>query len=201
MMQAAEVQSRPMERRRFQRVKVSILGRYMLTDRREYPCQTVDISPGGVALVAPVFGGIGERVVVYLEHLGRIEGLIVRQTSQGFAMTILASQRKRDKLAAQLTWLANRQALGIAEDRRHERFEPRRQAIVVTLPDGRQMNGRLIDISRSGASLEASEQPLVGSVLKLGRTRAQVVRHIEGGFAVEFESPLEESRISDSIDL
>jgi hypothetical protein len=173
----------------------------MLTDRREYPCQTVDISPGGVSLVAPVFGGIGERVVVYLEHLGRIEGLIVRQTAQGFAMNILASQRKRDKLAAQLTWLANRQALGIAEDRRHERFEPRRQAVVVTLSDGRQMNGRLLDISRSGASLEADEQPLVGSVLKLGRTRAQVVRHIEGGFAVEFEAPLDQSRISDSIDL
>jgi hypothetical protein len=26
------------ERRRHQRVKVSLLGRYMLTDRREFPC-------------------------------------------------------------------------------------------------------------------------------------------------------------------
>lgn len=31
--------------RRHQRVKVSLLGRYMLSDRREYPCQTVDMSP------------------------------------------------------------------------------------------------------------------------------------------------------------
>ena len=34
------------ERRRHQRVKVNLLGRYMLADRREYPCQVVDMSPG-----------------------------------------------------------------------------------------------------------------------------------------------------------
>ncbi|MCP2218910.1 UNVERIFIED_ORG: hypothetical protein J2R74_004280 [Bradyrhizobium japonicum] len=29
------------ERRRFQRVKVHLLGRYMLPDRREFPCQII----------------------------------------------------------------------------------------------------------------------------------------------------------------
>ena len=32
--------------RRFQRVNVSILGRYMLADRREFPCQVLSMSPG-----------------------------------------------------------------------------------------------------------------------------------------------------------
>ena len=35
------------ERRRFQRVRVNLLGRYMLADRREFPCQITDMSPGG----------------------------------------------------------------------------------------------------------------------------------------------------------
>ncbi len=35
------------EQRRHQRVRTELLGRYMLSDRREYPCQTVDMSPGG----------------------------------------------------------------------------------------------------------------------------------------------------------
>ena len=35
------------ERRRFQRVKVDLLGRYMLEDRREFPCQVIDMSLGG----------------------------------------------------------------------------------------------------------------------------------------------------------
>ena len=42
------------ERRRHQRVKVDLLGRYMLPDRREFPCQVVDMSPGGISMVAPV---------------------------------------------------------------------------------------------------------------------------------------------------
>ena len=51
------------ERRRFQRVRVDLLGRYMLADRREFPCQVVNMSPGGMALLAPVAGRSEERRV------------------------------------------------------------------------------------------------------------------------------------------
>ena len=54
------------ERRRFQRVRVNLLGRYMLSDRREYPCQVIDMSPGGMALVTPVRGQVSERVIAYV---------------------------------------------------------------------------------------------------------------------------------------
>src|SRR3979411_1308172 len=113
------------ERRRFQRVRVNLLGRYMLADRREFPCQVANMSPGGMALVAPVAGQAGERVIAYVDHLGRLEGVIARQFENGFAMTIAATMRKRDKLAAQLTWLANRHILNMPEDRRHGRITPR----------------------------------------------------------------------------
>jgi hypothetical protein len=101
------------ERRRFQRVRVDLLGRYMLPDRREFPCQVVNMSPGGIALIAPVSGQPGERVIAYVDHLGRLEGHVARIFQNGFAMTIAATPRKRDKLAAQLTWLANRHILGL----------------------------------------------------------------------------------------
>ena len=39
------------ERRRHQRVSVSLLGRFMLSDRREFPCQVINMSPGGIALI------------------------------------------------------------------------------------------------------------------------------------------------------
>src|ERR1700744_1253076 len=79
-----------MERRRFQRVRVNLLGRYMLADRREFPCQVVDMSPGGMSLVVPVSGETGERVIAYVDHLGRLEGRVVRGLLNGFAMTISA---------------------------------------------------------------------------------------------------------------
>src|SRR5437764_7726462 len=104
------------EQRRFQRVRVNLLGRYMLADRREFPCQVLNMSPGGIALLAPVVGQPGERVIAYVDHLGRLEGTIARLIANGFAMTIAATARKRDKLAAQLTWLANRHILNLPED-------------------------------------------------------------------------------------
>src|ERR1700687_3107951 len=86
------------ERRRHQRVKVNLLGRYMLSDRREFPCQVIDMSPGGMAVVAPVIGEPGERVIAYVDHLGRLEGTIARLLDNGFAMTISATARQRDKI-------------------------------------------------------------------------------------------------------
>src|SRR6187551_1306635 len=113
------------ERRRHQRVRVNLLGRYMLADRREFPCQVINMSPGGIAFMAPVAGEVGDRVIAYVDHLGRLEGKIARTFQNGFAMTIAATSRKRDKLASQLTWIANRHILNLPEDRRHGRFAPR----------------------------------------------------------------------------
>jgi hypothetical protein len=174
------------ERRRFQRVHVDLLGRYMLADRREFPCQVVNMSPGGMALIAPVAGKPGERVIAYVDHVGRLEGVIARHFDNGFAMTIAATPRKRDKLAAQLTWLANRGILGLPEDRRHGRIIPRNPMARLILPNGVNLSCRVIDISQSGAAIKSDQRPDMGALVTLGKTPSRVVRHIEEGFAVEF---------------
>jgi hypothetical protein len=174
------------ERRRFQRVRVDLLGRYMLPDRREFPCQVVDMSPGGMALIAPVTGQPGERVIAYVDHLGRLEGHIARILQNGFAMTISATPRKRDKLAAQLTWLANRNILGLPEDRRHGRTMPRNPITRLVLPNGLNVSVRIIDVSQSGAGIATDQRPPIGTLVTLGKVQGRVVRHLEDGFAVEF---------------
>jgi hypothetical protein len=176
------------ERRRHQRVKVNLLGRYMLADRREFPCQIINMSPGGMALIAPVAGEVGERVIAYVDHLGRLEGKIARLIENGFAMTIGATLRKRDKLAAQLTWLANRHILNLPEDRRHGRFTPRNPLARLILPNGNNVACRIIDLSQSGAAIAVAPDlcPPVGPAVTVGKTTGRVVRHIEDGFAIEF---------------
>lgn len=180
---------RPLEHRRHARVKVALLGRYMLSNRREYPCQTIDISPGGLSMTASVLGNPGERVVAYFDHIGRVEGVLVRTFMNGFAMTIAATPRKREKLADQLTWLANRQALGLPEDRRHERLSPQNTRSFLVMPDGRELACRVVDVSLSGAAVHIETQPPLGTPVTLGRTAAKVVRHFDGGVAVEFARP------------
>ena len=189
------------ERRRHQRVKVNLLGRFMLSDRRDFPCQVINMSPGGMAVVTPVVGTIGERVIAYVDHLGRLEGKIARMIDNGFAMTISATSRKRDKLAAQLTWLANRQILNLPEDRRHGRFVPKKVLARLVLPNGTNVSCRIIDVSASGAAVAIAPElrPVVGSAVTIGKTTGRVVRHIEDGFAIEFTRLQHPDSIEDNV--
>jgi hypothetical protein len=204
MLQAAVANysvSKGQERRRHSRVPLSLLGRYMLPNFREYPCQTRDVSPGGALIIAPVKAEVGQRVIVYLEHLGRIEGMVVRQTPDGFAMTISATSRKREKLASQLTWLANKNELGLPEDRRHERVVPRNTRNTITLADGAVHPVRLLDVSLSGAAFQSEIALLLGDQIMLGRTPSKVVRKFADGYAVEFARPIAAEMLDESIQL
>jgi hypothetical protein len=131
-------------------------------------------------------GQLGEKVIAYLDHIGRVEGVITRHLDDGFAMTVVASDRKREKLAAQLTWLANKHELDLPEDRRHERVTPANPMSVMQLSDGRQYKCRIIDLSLSGAAVETEVRPAIGVQVMLGTMRGQVVRHFEDGIAIEF---------------
>ena len=182
-------------------MKVVLLGRYMLPNRMEYPCQTIDISPGGVHLAAPAKAKPGERVIVYLEHLGRIEGICVRTTAEGFAMTITATSRKREKFTAQLTWLANREELGLPEDRRHERIVPRNPRSTLTMEDGIAHSVRIIDISISGAAFSSDLALPIGAPIRIGSTPAKIVRGFDGGYAVEFRFPLSADLLDENLEL
>ena len=180
-------------------MKVHLLGRYMLADRREFPCQVINMSPGGLALLAPGIGNVGERVVAYLDHIGRVEGKITRLLDNGFAMTVGATPRKREKLAAQLTWLANREILNLPEDRRHDRVAPRNPMSWLKIEDGREMQCRIIDLSLSGAAVSAETRPEVGTQLILGKVPGRVVRHLEEGFAIEFMHPQSSDTVEDNV--
>ena len=183
---AAPFQSAKTDRRRFQRVRVNLLGRYMLEDKREYPCQVVDMSPGGARLVAPVTGSVGERVVAYIDHIGRIEGRCTRLLDGGFAMSVETTARKRDKLAAQLTWLANRHVLNLPEDRRHDRFVPRTPYTTLVDETGHEQRAKIIDASLSGVAVQVERKPPMGVAVRIGQLRGRVVRRFDEGVAIEF---------------
>ncbi|WP_083469330.1 PilZ domain-containing protein [Methylobacterium variabile] len=187
------------DQRRHRRVAVALLGRYMLSDRQEYPCQTVDMSPGGVRLTCAVSGELGERIVIYLEHVGRIEGTVTRLLPDGIAVAINATARKRDKIASQLTWLANRAVLGLPEDRRNERLVPRQPGTILRLEGGREIAARIIDVSLSGAAVACEAELPLDSGLTIGRTPGRVVRQFKGGVAVEFRLPLSPDRFDENL--
>jgi PilZ domain len=166
---------------------VQVHGRFMREDRTEHPCDIVDMSPGDVSFRSHALCAQGERVIAYLDHVGRIEGRVVRSTNDGFAAEIVASDRKREKLAAQLTWLVNRHELNLPEDRRHHRATNQTvSASVIELEDGRKYPCRIIDLSLSGAAVSIAVKPALRTPVKLGVKQGRVVRHFDDGVAIEF---------------
>lgn len=174
------------ERRRHRRVPVSVFGRFMREDKQEYPCQVVNMSAGGMALLAPVACQDGERIVAYLDNLGRIEGVVSRNFEAGFAVRIVASLHKRERIANLLTWLINQKSLGLGEERTNERVVPRINASKLILPNSDVHNCRVIDVSLSGASVATALKPPIGTVVILGRMRGRVVRHHDQGVGLQF---------------
>jgi len=176
--------------RAFQRVVVNLQGRLMLADLTEFECKAIDMSPGDANFQCTAFPKIGEKIIAYVDHIGRLEGTVVKQVDHGFIIALQATERKREKLAAQLTWLANKQALGLPEDRRHERIAPSTARTELGLEDGRVYSCRIIDLSMSGAAVEIDVRPAMGTPVRLGSMRGRVVRHFQEGVAIEFASQI-----------
>lgn len=176
-----------LDRRRHRRFAMVLLGRFMRENKQEYPCKLVDISVGGAAMNSPVDVELGERIVAYFDHLGGLEGKVVRVFHGGFAIEIAATPHKREKLAAQITWLVNKHELGTADHRRHERFTlGATKSTILKHDDGVQTQVTVMDVSMSGASVQTDVRPPVGADVVLGKLRAKVIRHHHEGLGLEF---------------
>jgi hypothetical protein len=196
-----EHDARAGERRRHSRVPVRLNGKFMRENRQEFSCITIDMSIGGVAFSAEERVDRSERIVAYLDHVGRIEGRVAREFPGGFAIAMKLPAMKRERLADQLTWLANRQELGMPEDRRHERIRPRRSRTTLILPTGREVMASIVDVSQSGVaiSLAAPVAPPVGTPVTVGTTKGCVVRLFQNGLAVEFARVIPQPEFDDDI--
>jgi len=177
------------ERRRYDRVAVALRGRYMLADGKEFDCQIVDVSPVGFAIRGPLAGDLGERVVAYVEELGRIEGVIVRRAAddEWFALDLRTPLSRRRKLEKKIDWLVRQQTGEATERRRFARFDQEQEQTTLQLSDGRAFVAGLIDMSISGAALEVDVAPPIGARVTVGKQRSHVSRHFAGGIAVTFD--------------
>jgi len=182
------------EKRVHRRFALPLSGRFMRADKREHSCLLRDISVGGASVVHseatnPVT--TGERIVTYVEQLGGLEGTVVQVWKDGFAFRLHATQHKREKLAAQITWLLNEQELqGIAR-RQHQRVVVGHRAAELVVSDAVSIPCLVLDVSASGASLACKNRPEIDSHVRLLGLRGRVVRHHYEGVGVQFMDVLD----------
>jgi len=175
------------------RIIVSIAAQFSLSDRRNrrgerrvFQCRAVYLSTRAAGFVSPVGVKAGERIIAHIERLGRLEGAVQRVLEHGFLMSISASEQECDRLANKIEWLEKHKNHEVSERRADLRMTPGAMYSRVVFADGNSETCQVLNISSSGAALSADNVPEVGTVLIVGKVVGHVVRHFDGGYAVQF---------------
>ncbi|MBL1420469.1 MAG: PilZ domain-containing protein [Alphaproteobacteria bacterium] len=171
---------------KFRSVDVNLPGRFMRADRSEYECLAYIMSAGEVSIQTPNGVAKDERIVAYLETVGRLAGQVTEITERGFVMSIVAPSRHRDKLADKLTWVHNLNKSAINDDRDQKRFTPIYDKCEISVVTGEVYQCRLIDMSVGGMAVNVDLKAPVGSLVQFEDASAVVVRNFQGGIALEF---------------
>lgn len=174
------------DRRGFRRVPLMMTGRFLTEDEQDHPLRTNNISCDGALILSDYTPPLNAAVICYFDQIGRVAAHVMRHTAEGFAVRFQTSAHKRDKLADRLTWLLNKDALGLEEDRESPRQQADGEALV-HLSDGRQLTCAVTDISLTGAAFEAhGTPPYVGEKVTVGNLYAEVVRVSGNTFAIRY---------------
>jgi PilZ domain len=96
------------ERRKAERVPLTLRGRYMLSDGEEFLCQTIDVSAVGIALEGYIVPDLGELIIVYLDELGRVEGRVARRGDGWFAIDARTSQSRIRRIEQKIAALSGK---------------------------------------------------------------------------------------------
>lgn len=181
------------DRRQDIRIIARIPGRFSLADRRDargerrvFACVATNLSSRAIGLATPVNGKVGDRVIAHIDHLGKIEGKIIRVLDRGFVMSVNASDEERQKLITKIDWVERLKDHDISDRRAEPRYMPEVPYSQIMTQDGNTESCLVIDYSVTGVAVSADTVPQIGTVLAVGKIVGRVVRHFEGGFGVQF---------------
>ena len=177
------------DRRRHRRVMWQVPVRGLTGTGEEFACNTIDVCAGGIRinLARPLTKG--EELVLYIDSIGRVEGAVVRVLNEvGYAIEFRVPPRKREKIADALTWLVNKDRLGLSDERIAERRPATGQMIAIH-GKGVSIACAVVDVSLFGVALKtAGPRPMIGDRVQIGERAGTCVRYIDGGFAVDFRT-------------
>lgn len=166
---------------------VRLSGRFLSNGLDEAKCLLATIR-GRVGRVAADGMRLveGAHVVLYLDLVGRIEGAVTGVKDGEFGVRIAAPPAKWLRLTQQFEMLARMPRAAVEDLRGFRRIAPDNPDTGVTMAGGEMVEGRIKNLSRSGAAVLIETDLAIGDLVRLGSTQARVVRHVEGGVAVQF---------------
>lgn len=175
------------DRREFERKAIAAPTRFIINDETEATAQLSDISKGGLFMVTDAPAKEGDKVVVYPEGLGRLEGHVVRRRANGVAVQFAMSDTYRELLHRRIAAaLEGKPYLRIADRRSCIRTALNIDVAVEVVGTEQSIECRIDNISNSGAAIQSENRPVVGANVRVGTIDGKVLRHTEEGFIVRF---------------
>lgn len=172
------------DRRTYRRIRLPLDARFLLNDEREFPAKLRTISAGEAVIECEAPVKRGDKVILYIDHIGRMEGIVKATASKAIRVYFDVRRSRRARMADTLIRLVNRGTHDF-ERRRAIRIRQNRAA-KAELEDGSTVDCRILDISVTGASVAIDPRPDIGRVMVIGKMRGRVVRHHETGIGLEF---------------
>lgn len=176
--------------RRFStRVATNIPVRFVLENGVEGRGTVIDKSATGLAIRFDGPVSVNDRIVVSAEEFGQLAGRVARVFSGGAAIVLeCAGLNTTNGIAAAHEASAWPTGAGGAEKRRHDRIPCDVRTVVHVDDLDLTLDCVAINMSRSGCLLRSGMNPPLGGSVLVGKRRGVVRRHVENGFAVEFET-------------
>ena len=174
------------EKRGFKRSSTLLDGTlFIRSTSTALACWVLDISAGGARVGCQTPLRTATLVVLYIESIGRFEGITNRWSNRSVGIKFTCGDAKRERLVERLNGLLADGVATITRKRVHERV-PQLSVHYFLCKNGKEVGCEVLDISLQGVSLKTAGRPTVGEIVRLGNTFGRVVRHHANGISISF---------------
>jgi len=98
------------DRRQADRMVFTVPVRLLAQDKSEHSGTSVDISHRGIRIRSNYIPNKDEKIIAYLDSIGRFEGIVARRTDDDFAIAMQLSDAKLERLKASIDMFFARHA-------------------------------------------------------------------------------------------
>ncbi len=186
------------DRRQADRMVFTVPVRLLAEDQTEHRGMSVDLSHRGIRIQSGFIPNKDERIIAYLDSIGRFEGIVVRRTDDDFAIAMRLSDAKLDRLKASIDMFFARHAPNVPISDRRQGADGRREFSRPDLVTNRHVNGmtaegecflcNILNISLDGIEIETVARLAIGETLKIGMFTGVVIRQTTGGYTIRTRS-------------
>jgi hypothetical protein len=149
-----------------------------------------NICEGGFFITPSIEANAGDRIIAYAEGLARLEGVVVRIDSNGFAVKLNLSEDQKQDLSKRIAAaLSGKPYLRILDRRNNKRLILNLDTTYRIIPDGTVFDCTIVDVSSEAVTVETTQiKPAVGENVRVGGFVGRVYRHGPNGFVVMVDS-------------